>query len=228
MVFLPAQIMSNRTIEMSDRLYQYLLDNSVREDPLLTRLRAETAQMPEQAMQISPEQGQFMAMLVRLTGAKRCIEVGVFTGYSTLVVAQALPASGHIVACDISRPFTDIARRYWQKAGMADRISLHLAPAAETLQALLDRGEQETFDFGFIDADKTGYKTYFELILKLLRPGGLVTIDNVLWGGAVADPENREADTVALRELNQDLLSDPRVDISMLPIGDGLTLARKR
>lgn len=220
--------MSNRTIEMSDRLYQYLLDNSVREDPLLTRLRAETAQMPEQAMQISPEQGQFMAMLVRLTGAKRCIEVGVFTGYSTLVVAQALPASGHIVACDISRPFTDIARRYWQKAGMADRISLHLAPAAETLQALLDRGEQETFDFGFIDADKTGYKTYFELILKLLRPGGLVTIDNVLWGGAVADPENREADTVALRELNQDLLSDPRVDISMLPIGDGLTLARKR
>lgn len=219
--------MSNRTLNLDDNLYQYLLDVSLREDPVLKALRDETAQLAERAMQISPEQGQFMALLAKMIGARRCIEVGVFTGYSSLVVAKSLPQDGEIIACDVSELWTSIARRYWQMAGVDKLIRLHLAPAEETLQALLDQGEAGCFDFAFIDADKTGYATYYQLLLQLLRAGGVVVIDNVLWNGAVADPADQESDTIALRAFNEELLTDLRVDISMVPIGDGLTLARK-
>ena len=220
--------MSSRTIQMTDRLYDYLLKVSLREPPLLAELRAETAKLPMAGMQISPEQGQFMALLAELIGARRAIEVGTFTGYSALCVAQALPPDGKLIACDISEEFTSVARRYWAKAGIADRIELRLAPALDTLKSLLAGGGAGSFDFAFIDADKTQYVAYYEAILKLLRPGGLMTIDNVLWSGAVADGRKRDADTVALRTLNEKLRTDKRISLSMLPIGDGLTLARKR
>jgi caffeoyl-CoA O-methyltransferase len=220
--------MSNRTIPMTDRLYDYLLKVSLREPPLLAELRAETAKLPMAGMQISPEQGQFMALLAELIGARRAIEVGTFTGYSALCVAAALPRDGKLIACDISEEFTSVARRYWARSGIADRIELRLAPALETLKSLLAAGGAGGFDFAFIDADKTQYDAYYEAILKLLRPGGLVTIDNVLWSGAVADGRKRDADTVALRALNEKLKTDKRISLSMLPIGDGLTLARKR
>jgi len=220
--------MSSRTIPMTDRLYDYLLKVSLREPPLLAALRAETAKLPMAGMQISPEQGQFMGLLAELIGARRAIEVGTFTGYSALCVAQALPADGKLIACDISEEFTSVARRYWAKSGIADRIELRLAPALDTLKSLLSGGGAGSFDFAFIDADKTQYDAYYEAILKLLRPGGLVTIDNVLWSGAVADGRKRDADTVALRALNEKLKTDKRITLSMLPIGDGLTLARKR
>ena len=220
--------MSSRTIQMTDRLYDYLLKVSLREPPLLADLRAETAKLPMAGMQISPEQGQFMALLAELIGARRAIEVGTFTGYSSLCVAQVLPPDGKLIACDISAEFTSMARRYWAKAGLADRIELRLAPALDTLKSLLAGGGAGGFDFAFIDADKTQYGAYYEAILKLLRPGGLMTIDNVLWSGAVADGRKRDADTVALRALNEKLKTDKRISLSMLPIGDGLTLARKR
>jgi len=220
--------MSSRTIPMTDRLYDYLLKVSLREPPLLAALRAETAKLPMAGMQISPEQGQFMALLAELIGARRAIEVGTFTGYSALCVAQALPPDGKLIACDISEEFTSVARRYWAKSGIADRIDLRLAPALDTLRSLLAGGGGGSFDFAFIDADKTQYDAYYEAILKLLRPGGLITIDNVLWSGAVADGRKRDADTVALRALNEKLKTDKRITLSMLPIGDGLTLARKR
>ena len=220
--------MSSRTIQMTDRLYDYLLKVSLREPPLLADLRAETAKLPMAGMQISPEQGQFMALLAELIGARRAIEVGTFTGYSALCVAQALPPDGKLIACDISEEFTSVARRYWAKSGIADRIDLRLAPALDTLKSLLAGGGAGSFDFAFIDADKTQYDAYYEAILKLLRPGGLVAIDNVLWSGAVADGRKRDADTVALRALNEKLKTDKRISLSMLPIGDGLTLARKR
>jgi predicted O-methyltransferase YrrM len=220
--------MSSRTIPMTDRLYDYLLKVSLREPPLLAALRAETAKLPMAGMQISPEQGQFMALLAELIGARRAIEVGTFTGYSALCVAQALPADGKLIACDISEEFTSVARRYWAKSGIAGRIELRLAPALDTLKSLLSGGGAGSFDFAFIDADKTQYDAYYEAILKLLRPGGLMTIDNVLWSGAVADGRKRDADTVALRALNEKLKTDKRISLSMLPIGDGLTLARKR
>jgi len=220
--------MSSRTIQMTDRLYDYLLKVSLREPPLLAALRAETAKLPMAGMQISPEQGQFMALLAETIGARRAIEVGTFTGYSSLCVALALPADGKLIACDISEEFTAVARRYWAKAGVADRIELRLAPALDTLKSLLAGGGAGSFDFAFIDADKTQYDAYYEAILKLLRPGGLITIDNVLWSGAVADGRKRDADTVALRALNEKLKTDKRISLSMLPIGDGLTLARKR
>ena len=220
--------MSSRTIPMTDRLYDYLLKVSLREPPLLAALRAETAKLPMAGMQISPEQGQFMALLAELIGARRAIEVGTFTGYSALCVAQALPPDGKLIACDISEEFTSVARRYWAKSGIADRIELRLAPALDTLKSLLAGGGAGSFDFAFIDADKTQYDAYYEAILKLLRPGGLITIDNVLWSGAVADGRKRDADTVALRALNEKLKTDKRITLSMLPIGDGLTLARKR
>lgn len=219
--------MSSRTIQMTDRLYDYLLKVSLREPPLLAALRAETAKLPMAGMQISPEQGQFMALLAELIGARRAIEVGTFTGYSALCVAQALPPDGKLIACDISEEFTSVARRYWAKAGLADRIELRLAPALDTLKSLL-AGGAGSFDFAFIDADKTQYDAYYEAILKLLRPGGLIAIDNVLWSGAVADGRKRDADTVALRALNEKLKTDKRISLSMLPIGDGLTLVRKR
>ena len=220
--------MSNRTIQLDDRTYEYLLAHSLREDPALARLRAETASHPKVNMQIAPEQGQFMQMLVRLTGARRAIEVGVFTGYSSLAVMLAMPKDGRLLALDVSAVYTSVARRHWQEAGVADRIELVIAPASQTLAARLAQGEAGSYDFAFIDADKTGYLAYYEQLLKLLRPGGLIVVDNTLWNGAVADPANREADTVALREFNDALHADDRVDLAQLPVGDGLTLARRR
>lgn len=220
--------MSNRTIRLDDRTYEYLLAHSLREDARLAALRAETASHPQVNMQIAPEQGQFMQMLVRLTGARRAIEVGVFTGYSSLAVALAMPPDGRLLALDVSEDFTSVARRHWRAAGVADRIELVIAPASATLAARLERGEAGSYDFAFIDADKTGYLGYYEQLVKLLRPGGLIVADNTLWSGEVANPENREADTVALRAFNDALHSDPRIDLALLPVGDGLTLARLR
>lgn len=220
--------MSNKSINLTDNLYQYLLNSSLREPELLKSLREETAKLPSANMQIAPEQGQLMALLVQLMGAKKTIEVGVYTGYSALAVAMALPDDGQILACDISEEYTAVARRYWQHAKVANKIDLHLAPATETLEQRIDEGEDSTFDFAFIDADKGNYAKYFDLCFELLRPGGLIAIDNVLWNGAVIDQQNQDADTCAIRAFNQQLLSDDRVDISMVPIADGLTLARKK
>lgn len=220
--------MSNRTIQLTDPLYDYLLSVSLREDDILQRLREETAQDPASVMQIAPEQGQFMALLAELTGATRALEIGVFTGYSALCVARALAPDGLLVACDISETWTAVARRYWQAAGVADRIDLRIAPALNTLNELLAQGREESFDFAFIDADKQNYLQYYELTLNLLRPGGLVVVDNVLWDGAVIDPSDEEADTQAIRVFNNRLADDDRVSLSMIPVGDGLTLARKR
>ena len=220
--------MSNRTLTLDDRLYDYLLRHSLREPEALARLRAETAAHPQVNMQIAPEQGQFMQMLVRLTDARRAIEVGVFTGYSSLAVALAMPDDGYLLACDVSEEYTAIARRHWQAAGVAHKIELVLAPARETLDACLAAGEAGTYDFAFIDADKTGYLGYYERLMRLIRPGGLIVVDNTLWSGDVANPANRDPDTVALREFNDRLLADPRIDLSLLPLGDGLTLARRR
>ena len=220
--------MSNRTLSLDDRLYEYLVRHSLREPPALAKLRAETASHPRVNMQIAPEQGQFMQMLVRLTKTRRAIEVGVFTGYSSLAVALALPADGRLLACDVSEEYTAIARRHWESAGVTGKIELVLAPAKETLDARLAAGEAGSYDFAFIDADKQGYLGYYERLLRLIRPGGLIVVDNTLWSGAVADPANRDPDTVALREFNDRLFADPRIDLSLLPLGDGLTLARLR
>ena len=220
--------MSNRTIDLTDTLYDYLLSVSLRETDLQRRLREETATLSMARMQISPEQGQFMALIARLTGARRCLEIGVFTGYSSLAVALALPQDGRIVACDVSEEWTSVARRYWAAAGVADRIDLRLAPAIDTLDALIAAGGAGTCDLAFIDADKPAYLAYYERVLVLLRPGGLVMTDNTRWSGRVADPEVGDADTVALRHYNEYLHRDSRVDLSLVPIGDGLTLARKR
>lgn len=222
--------MASRTLELDESLYAYLQRVSVRDAPLLRRLRDETSALAgERAlMQISPEQGQLMALLVRLLGARRTLEIGVFTGYSTLAVALALPADGRIIACDINKEWTDIARRYWEEAGVAQKIDLRLAPALSTLDDLLATGSAGAFDFAFIDADKKSYQTYYERALALIRAGGLIAIDNVLWSGKVADLTVQDEDTRALRALNDELHSDQRVDVSLIPIGDGLTLARKR
>ena len=220
--------MSTRSISLTDALYDYMLSVSLRETELQRRLREETATNPMSRMQISPEQGQFMALLARLIGARRCIEVGVFTGYSSLAVALALPDDGSIVACDVSEEWTSVARRYWTEAGVAERIDLRLAPALETLDSLLAAGDGGGFDLAFIDADKTNYLGYYERVFDLLRPGGLVVVDNTLWSGRVADPEVADADTVALRHFNERLHRDDRVDLSLLPVGDGLTLARRK
>ncbi|MGB9429200.1 MAG: class I SAM-dependent methyltransferase [Gammaproteobacteria bacterium] len=219
--------MSNRTISMSDQLYDYLLKVSLREPPILKRLREETARHPKHGMQISPEQGQFMRLLVRMMGASRCLEIGVFTGYSSLSVALALPDEGRILACDVSEEYTAVARRYWKEAGVERKIELRLAPALETLDTLLKRGEQGRYDFAFIDADKGNYLNYYERVIRLLRPGGLVAVDNVLWSGGVIDKKDKSEDTVAIRQFNETLHADRRIELSMLPIGDGLTLARK-
>ena len=219
--------MTARTLNLDDSLYNYLLDVSLRETPLLRRLRDETQALPMARWQVAPEQGQFLALLVKLTGARRLLEVGTFTGYSALVVAQALPANGKVIACDVSEAFTAVARRYWAKAKVAKKIDLRLAPAKQTLDKLLAAGEAGRFDFAFIDADKGNYGAYYERCLKLLRRGGLIAIDNVLWGGEVANPKTNDVDTRAIRALNKKLKGDKRVSISMVPIGDGLTLARK-
>ena len=220
--------MPKQSIGLDNQLYNYLLSVSLREPEILLKLRQETASHPRSGMQISPEQGQFMRLLVQLIGAKKTLEVGVFTGYSSLSVALALPEDGKIIAADVSEEFTAIARRYWQEAGVADKIDLRLAPALETLDALLATGQAETFDFAFIDADKENYDGYYERSLQLVRPGGLIAIDNVLWSGQVADPQNQDERTQALRALNQKLHHDERVTLSLVPIADGLTLAIKR
>ncbi len=217
----------NKTFALPDHVYRYLLSASLREPGILRKLRDETAKDPMARMQIAPEQGQFMALLVQLMGAKKCIEIGVFTGYSSLCVALALPLDGKIIACDVSRDWTQIARRYWQEASVAQKIDLRLAPALKTLDALLAENQAGTFDFAFIDADKENYLAYYERCLKLLRRGGLIAIDNTLWSGRVAEPDNRETDTVALREFNNKLHHDRRIALSLLPIADGLTLALK-
>jgi caffeoyl-CoA O-methyltransferase len=220
--------MSNRTIPLTDSLYDYLLSVSLREPELLRRLRQETAADAQARMQISPEQGQFMGLLARLMGARRCLEIGVFTGYSSLALALALPDDARIVACDVSERWTAVARRYWEAAGVAHKIDLRLATALDTLDHLLANGEAGRYDFAFIDADKENYVHYYERVLELLRPGGLGLADNTLWYGRVADPEDADADTVAIRHFNEHLHRDERVDLSLLPIGDGLTLARKK
>lgn len=220
--------MSSRTLTMTDALYDYLLTVSGPQPELLRRLREETQQLPNAMMQISFEQGQLMALLIRLMRAKRALEVGVFTGYSGLVVAQALPEDGRLVACDVNEEWAAIARRYWQEAGVAHKIDLRLAPAVETLDRLLADGQAGTFDFVFIDADKPNYDAYYERALRLLRPGGLIAIDNTLWAGRVADPSAQDESTQALRALNAKLHQDARILVSVVPIGDGLTLALKR
>lgn len=219
---------TTKSFWFDDRFYAYLWENWVREPEVLARLREETSARENAQMQISAEQGQFMAMMVKLIGAKRYLEVGVFTGYSSLAVALALPNDGQVVACDVSEEYTGVARRFWREAGLADRIDLRIAPAAETLESLIEGGRAGSFDMMFIDADKGSYPTYIELGLKLLRSGGLMLIDNVFWDGRVADPENQEEDTIAIRSVNAALHGDERVDVAIVPIGDGLTLARKR
>jgi predicted O-methyltransferase YrrM len=220
--------MSNKTLDLTEQLYDYLLSNSLREPELLAQLRQETAQHPMAQMQIAPEQGQFMALLVQLMGAKKTLEVGVFTGYSSLVVALALPADGKVTACDVSEEYTAIARRYWQAAGVADKIDLRIGPAVDTLDQLLAAGQAETFDFAFIDADKSNYWNYYERSLQLVRPGGLIVIDNVLWSGRVADPQVQDNRTESIRAFNAKLHQDPRITLSLVPVADGLTLALKR
>ena len=219
--------MSSRTLKLTDSIYQYLLDHSLREHPAQTALRAATRTHRAAGMQISPEQGQFMALLVKLIGARRTIEVGVFTGYSALTVALALPPDGRVLACDINDDYTSVGKPYWQQAGVAHKIELHLAPALTTLDARLAEGESGAYDFAFIDADKSSYDGYYERCLSLLRRGGLIAIDNTLWDGHVARP-SQDTDTLALQALNSKLHSDERIDLSLLPIGDGLTLALKR
>jgi predicted O-methyltransferase YrrM len=219
--------MSNKTLSLTNALYAYLVEHSVREPEILQRLRAETAKDSMSMMQIGPEQGQFMQLLVRLMGAKNCLEVGVFTGYSGLAVALVLPADGHIVACDVSEKWTAIARKYWAEAGVADRIDLRIAPALGTLDGLIASGKSGSFDFAFIDADKTNYLGYYERALTLVRPGGLIAVDNTLWGGQVIDKKAKSDDTQAIRQFNDRLRDDLRIHLSLLPIGDGLTLALK-
>jgi predicted O-methyltransferase YrrM len=220
--------MSNRTLAVTDQIHRYLLETTVQEPELLARLREETMKMPRARMQIAPEQGQLMRLLVALTSARRAIEVGVFTGYSSLSVALAMPADGQLVACDVSEEWTNVARRYWKEAGVDGKIELHLRPAVETLDELLERGNAGRFDFAFIDADKERYDDYYERCLELLRPGGLIAVDNALWGGDVADPAKTDGDTRALRALNLKVSSDSRVVSSLVPIGDGLLLAMKK
>ena len=220
--------MSSTTLGLEDTLLAYLRNHSLREPEVLKKLREETLKLPLGVMQVSPEQGQFMALLVRITGATRIVEIGTFTGYSSLVMALALPDSGKLITCDISEDYTNTARQYWQKAGVADRIELKLAPALETLDALLTSGQTGTFDMAFIDADKTEYIGYYERCLQLLKSGGLILVDNVLWGGRVARSEVEDSDTNTLRQFNDLLHQDERIGLSMLPVGDGLTIARKR
>lgn len=217
-----------KSLGLDNDLYDYVLSVSLREPDILRQLREETALLPGARMQVAPEQGQFMALLVQLLGATKTIEVGVFTGYSSLSVALALPPNGKIVACDVSEESTAVARRYWEAAGVADKIDLRLAPAIETLDQLLATGQAETFDFAFIDADKGNYEGYYERSLQLVRPGGLIAIDNVLWSGQVANPQVQDKQTEAIRALNKKLHNDERIRLSLLPIADGLTLALKR
>lgn len=220
--------MGKTTLGLDSELYEYLLSVSVREPEILAKLRQETAKLPGNVMQISPDQGQFMALLVQLIGAKKTIEVGVYTGYSSLAVALALPPDGKIIACDIDEKSAAIARKYWQAAGVSNKIDLRLAPALDTLDKLIEEGQTNSFDFAFIDADKRNYSNYYKRCLQLIRPYGAIAIDNVLWSGSVADPEATDKRTIAIRKFNLRLHQDKRVKISMLPVADGLTLAMKQ
>lgn len=220
--------MSTETLQLNDRLYQYIYNVGLREHPVLKELRELTSHHRYRMMQISAEQGQLMAMLAKLANARRTLEIGVFTGYSALSVALALPDDGELIACDINREYTDIAKPYWEKAGVSGRIKLHLAPASETLDQLIRNGERNQFDMAFIDADKTGYDAYYEQCLQLIRPGGLILIDNVLWSGRVADADASDDDTAALKALNRKIHDDDRVDMMVLPVSDGLTIVIKR
>lgn len=220
--------MANKTIGISDELAAYVLKVGAREPDVLARLRQETAAIPQHGMQIAPEEGAFLALLVELTGARRCIEIGTFTGYSSTAVALALPEDGQLICCDISEEWTSVARKYWDQAGVAGKIDLRVAPAAETLDRLLADGEESAYDFAFVDADKTGYDGYYERLLRLLRPGGLIAFDNTLWGGAVLDHDPEDDDTRAIQALNTKLAGDERITLCMLPVADGVTLARRR
>jgi predicted O-methyltransferase YrrM len=220
--------MTNKSLQLTDDLYRYLSHISLREDEVQQRLRAETAELPAARMQIAPEQGQFMGLLARLINARRAIDVGVFTGYSSLSVALAMPDDGRLIACDVSERWTTIAQRYWQEAGVHHKIELRLAPALETLNDLLRQGRRGELDLAFIDADKQNYRRYYECLLELVRPGGLILIDNVLWSGRPADPAVQDADTAAIRALNEFLRDDDRIWLSVLPLADGLTLAMKK
>lgn len=220
--------MTLKSIGLDEQLYDYLCRVSLREPEILQKLRQQTATLPNAKMQIAPEQGQFMALLVQLMRAKKALEIGVFTGYSSLAVALALPEDGQLIACDVSEEYTDIARNYWQQAGVESKISLYIAPALDTLEQLINNGEANTFDFVFIDADKQNYRNYYEKSLILLRPGGLIAVDNVLWYGQVANPDNQEKLTVAIRQFNDYLTRDDRIILSLVPIADGLTLAVKK
>jgi predicted O-methyltransferase YrrM len=220
--------MANQTLGFDRQFYSYYQSICVRESPILARLRQETASQPMAVMQIAPEQGQFMAFLVQAIGAKKTLEVGVFTGYSSLVVALALPPQGKVIACDVSEEYTSIARRYWQEAGVDHKIDLRIAPALETLDQLIAEGESNSFDFVFIDADKSNYDRYYEQALQLVRTGGIIAIDNVFWSGRVADANTTDNRTKIIRSLNAKIQQDERVNISVIPIGDGLTLVMKR
>jgi predicted O-methyltransferase YrrM len=220
--------MSRTQIEVTDALAAYVSQVTLRDEPLLKQLRDETATHPHGTMQISAEQGQFMRMLIKLMGATKCIEVGTFTGYSSLSVAMALPENGKLVACDVSEEFTSIARRYWHEAGLSHKIDLRLGPALDTLDRMIASGESGNYDFAFIDADKSNYDGYYERCLRLVRRGGLLAIDNMLWHGKVIDPSVQDHDTVAIRALNEKVHADNRVDMVLLPLGDGLLLARVR
>lgn len=220
--------MASRNAFLPDDIQRYIIDTTLRDLPLLRELRDETGKLPNAGMQTSADQVQLLQLLVRAIDARRCIEVGVFTGYSALGVALALPDDGRIVACDVSQEYTAVGRRYWERAGVAHKIDLRLAPAEQTLDELIRGGESGRFDFAYIDADKTGYNAYYERCLQLLRPNGLVTIDNVLWSGQVVHPDATDPDTAALRALNEKIGKDERVDASLVPIGDGLMIVRKR
>lgn len=220
--------MSSETLSLTPQLYDYMLENSLREPAVLQALRAETKNQTMAQMQICPEQGQLMRLLIEMLGAKKTLDIGTYTGYSALSVALALPPEGKVYACDVDENWTRVARDFWQQAGVNDKIQLILAPAAETLQKFIDKGESGTFDFAFIDADKANYDEYYEKSLQLIRQGGLIAIDNVLWGGDVADPCINDASTTMFRKLNRKIHGDNRVTMCMVPIGDGLTLARKK
>lgn len=220
--------MSNRTVNLDENLYSYLLKHSVHESAIQSELRELTAKHEWARMQISPDQAQFMSLLVELTGAKQAIEVGTFTGYSALTIADALGKDGQLICCDTNKEWTDVGIPFWKRAGVFPRIDLRIAPALETLEQLINENKNEYFDLIFIDADKSNYINYYERCLVLLRQGGLILIDNTLWGGAVADDADQDEDTIAIRELNDLLYADQRVNISLVPIGDGLTLVRKR
>ncbi|MGZ8735707.1 MAG: class I SAM-dependent methyltransferase [Nocardioides sp.] len=220
--------MANKTIGLSDELSAYVVRVGTREPDLLARLREETAALPQHRMQIAPEQGAFLALLVELTDARRCIEIGTFTGYSSTAVALALPEDGRLVCCDVSESWTAIARKFWDEAGVTDKIDLRIAPASETLDRLIEDGNADAYDFAFVDADKSGYDGYYERLLRLVRPGGLIVFDNTLWSGRVLDEDAEDEDTRALQELNSKLAGDERISLCLLPVADGVTLARRR